>query len=88
MVLKMNAENIANNQMLPDILEVKELAHPQDVNSHIKQGWKLIDTYKATGLHEKQVIKYCIGWPKTAGVLSPQTTQQQIIDRKRFIYSL
>jgi len=86
----MNTLDITKNQMLSDILEVKELAHPQDVNSHIKQGWKLIDTYKASGLHEKQVIKYCVGWPKTAGVLSPSKTtpQQKIINRKSFIYSL
>ena len=77
--------------MLSEITEVKELLFTQDVNTHIKQGWKLLDTYKATGIHEKQVIKYCVGWPKSAGQINLQkSASEQTTPSKRnsFIYSL
>jgi len=52
---------------LPEIIEVKELLLTKDVNSHIKLGWKLIDTYKSINADKKLIINYCIGWPKSAG---------------------
>jgi hypothetical protein len=73
------------NRMLSEILEVKELARPQDVNAHIKQGWQLLDTYKISAQHEKQAIKYCVGWPKSAGAIS--SSQNKIPERSKFIYS-
>jgi len=88
--------NQTKNRMLSEIVEVRELAHPQDVNAHIQLGWKLLDTYNATGTQEKQLFKYCVGWPKSAGALNTQNTvahkgiseSKNISDRKRFIYSL
>jgi len=82
--------------MLSDIIQVKELAHPQDVNAHIQQGWKLLDTYNASGAQEKQLFKYCVGWPKSAGAINTQNTvghkstieNSKFSERKRFIYSL
>ena len=82
--------------MLSDIIQVKELAHPQDVNTHIQQGWKLLDTYNATGSQKKQLFKYCVGWPKSAGAINSQgtvahkdiTESNNISERKNFIYSL
>ncbi len=52
---------------LPEIIEVKELLLAKDVNSHIRLGWKLIDTYKSINADKKLIINYCIGWPKSAG---------------------
>ncbi len=83
--------NPTKTRMLSDIIKIKELARPQDVNEHIRQGWKLLDTYTASGIHEKQVIKYCIGWPKTAGRINiPKSIneQKEYSERKKFIYSL
>jgi len=81
---------------LSDIIEVKELSHPQDVNSHIKQGWKLLDTYTNADRHEPPLIKYCLGWPKSGGALNMQrpvrsTGHSEKIKssgQKSFIYSL
>ncbi len=50
-----------------EIVEIKELISPNDVNSHIKLGWKLINTYKSINTDKKQTINYCIGWPESAG---------------------
>jgi len=88
--------NQTKNGMLSEIIEVRELAHPQDVNAHIQQGWKLLDTYNATTSHEKQLFKYCVGWPKSAGAINSQnavahngmTESKNISKRKNFIYSL
>jgi len=84
------------NPMLSDIIEVRELAHPRDVNAHIQQGWKLLDTYNAGAPHEKQLLKYCVGWPKSAGAATSQNViarkgvieNKSFSERKKFIYSL
>jgi len=52
---------------LDDIVEVKEFNLINDVNAHLKLGWKLIATYKTTTAQQTQVVKYCMGWSKSAG---------------------
>jgi len=52
---------------LDDIIEVKEFNLINDVNAHLKLGWKLIATYKTTTAQKTQVVKYCMGWSKSAG---------------------
>jgi len=99
----MNNTNQTKARMLSEMIEVKELSHPQDVNTHIKQGWKLLDTYTASN-GQQQGIKYCVGWPKSAGSLNAisnttlntpisgsqpgRAEQLKASGRKSFIYSL
>ncbi len=87
----MNISNHTQKQMLSEITEIKELIHPHDVNSHIKEGWKLLNTFQAINSQETLMVKYCVGWPKSADAISAQKNiieQKQHTDRKRFIYSL
>jgi len=76
---------------LEDIVEIKELNQVHDVNSHIKLGWKLIDTYKTSSTSQTQSIKYCMGWPKSAGITKASTGRSIHTDSKasrKFVYSL
>jgi len=92
----MNTANQTKTRMLSEMLEVKELANTHDVNDHIKQGWKLIDTYQATSIHDQKIVKYCMGLPKSADSCYRQQSQTQhdmpnqksYSNRKKFIYSL
>ena len=75
---------------LKDIAEVKELKVISDVNQHIKLGWKLLDTYKTISADQNQSINYCLGWPKSAGVVdtsrhNPENNDAEVA--KKFIYS-
>ena len=81
----------AKNEKFKDITEVKELHLIKDVNRHIKLGWKLLDTYKTIGVDQNQSIKYCMGRPKSAGMVDHSINNSQAIDSevaKKFIYSL
>jgi len=76
---------------LEDIVEIKELNQVHDVNSYIKLGWKLIDTYKTSSVSQSQSIKYCMGRPKSAVTGKPTTGRSIITDSKaskKFVYSI
>ena len=83
--------NLKKTQKLSEIVEVKELLRTNDVNAHIKLGWKLIDTYKSSSSAKEEVIKYCVGWPKSAGNLEKSATvvgQKKSTNSREFIYSI
>ncbi len=87
----MTTDNLNSTQPIHEMLEVKKLLVPSDVNSHIKLGWKLIGTFNSSSEHEKRMINYCIGWPKTAGnVKKPEEApaHKTISNKHTFIYSL
>lgn len=87
---------------LDDIVEVKEFNLINDVNTHLKLGWKLIATYKTTTAQKTQVVKYCMGWSSSSGKpgvaikkplkakLSESSVQPTRVDSKvakKYVYS-
>lgn len=76
---------------LQNITEVKELSLINDVNAHIKQGWKLLNTYKTASADQTQSINYCMGWPKSAGKAVTSINKAKPVNSKtakKFVYSL
>lgn len=76
-----------------NISKVKELSLINDVNEHIKLGWKLLDTYKITASNQVQTINYCLGWPKStpANKTRVSINKSRSVDSKttkKFLYSL
>lgn len=76
---------------LQNIAQVKELSLINDVNEHIKLGWKLLNTYKTTNASQIQSINYCLGWPKSGvkpdiSLKKPRTVESKTA--KKFVYSL
>ena len=76
-----------------NISKVIELSVINDVNEHIKLGWKLLDTYKSTGSSQLQTINYCLGWPKSipsdktrVSINKSRTADSK--NTKKFLYSL
>ena len=75
---------------LENIAEVKELASINDVNAHIRLGWKLLEMYKVSGENQSQSISYCMGWPKSlAKSVAPvsQSKPEEPKSSKKYIYS-
>ncbi len=67
---------------LSDIVEIRELNAIQDVNLHIRQGWKILDTYKSAGLNNEEVLTYCMGKPDTqAQQIAAEETQSVVKTR-------
>lgn len=64
---------------LADIVEIRELTATQDVNLHIRQGWKIINTYKSTGINNEETLTYCVG--RTAQ--SPLVSKREPLRRKQ-----
>lgn len=78
-----------------NISKVKELSVINDVNEHIKLGWKLLDTYKSTASNEVQTVNYCLGWPKSkladktrVSINKSRTGDSKAKATKKFLYSL
>ena len=76
-----------------NISKVKELSVFNDVNEHIKLGWKLLDTYKTTASNQVQTINYCLGWPKSTPTDKTRVSinKTSTVDpkaTKKFLYSL
>ena len=74
-----------------EMLEVKKLLTSNEVDSHIKLGWKLIGTFNSSCEKDKQAVNYCIGWPKSAGVIkSPARLfiHKNKTHNNKFIYSI
>ena len=74
-----------------EMLEVKKLLTSNEVDSHIKLGWKLIGTFNSSCEKDKQAVKYCIGWPKSAGeIKSPVKLfiHKNKSHKNKFIYSI